>query len=287
MAPAMRTGRSDEWPVEIALRHATVTCIVRRSPRARRLRITLDMLAGPVVSVPSRIARTRAAAESAARDFVAEREEWLLRHLAVRERRLAAAAVHAGTHDGAILQFRGEPHRLRLYAADPGTRRTAVMRSGADDCDELVVVLSTRERRSPEAILEAWFRERARATIEREIARHAAALQVSPVAITIRDQRSRWGSCSRAGRLSFSWRLVLAPPEVLETVVVHELAHLRVFGHGPRFWDLVAGRVPEYKRWRRWLRDHSLELHAALDASIAEHVAAAAPRGLGSSAAAS
>jgi predicted metal-dependent hydrolase len=62
-----------------------------------------------------------------------------------------------------------------------------------------------------------------------------------------------------------SWRLVLAPPEALETVVVHELAHLRVFGHGPAFWSLVASRRPDHATWRRWLRTHSLELHAALD----------------------
>lgn len=62
----------------------------------------------------------------------------------------------------------------------------------------------------------------------------------------------------------FSWRLVLAPAEALETVVIHELAHLRVFGHGPRFWALVASRRPDHLVWRRWLRTHSLELHGAL-----------------------
>ena len=125
--------------------------------------------------------------------------------------------------------------------------------------------LAAGERRDLAAILEAWLRVRARAAIEREIERHAAALGVSPAAVTVRDARTRWGSCSRARRLSFSWRLVLAPPEALETVVVHELAHLRVFGHGPGFWAIVASRRPDHRRWRRWLRDHSLELHAALD----------------------
>jgi predicted metal-dependent hydrolase len=84
--------------------------------------------------------------------------------------------------------------------------------------------------------------------------------------VTVRDTRTRWGSCSRARRLSFSWRLILAPPEALETVVVHELAHLRVFGHGPGFWEIVAGRRPDHRRWRRWLREHALELHGALEA---------------------
>ena len=114
-------------------------------------------------------------------------------------------------------------------------------------------------------LLEAWLRPRARTAIEREIRRHASALGVDPKAVSIRDQRTRWGSASREGRLAFSWRLVLAPPDALETVVVHELAHLRVFGHGPRFWALVATRRPDHKLWRKWLRDHSTELHGALD----------------------
>ncbi len=91
------------------------------------------------------------------------------------------------------------------------------------------------------------------------------ALGVAPAAISIRDQRTRWGSASRQRRLAFSWRLILAPPEALETVVIHELAHLRVFGHGPRFWAVVATRRPDHAVWRRWLRDHSTELHGALD----------------------
>jgi predicted metal-dependent hydrolase len=83
--------------------------------------------------------------------------------------------------------------------------------------------------------------------------------------VTVRDTTSRWGSCSRKGNLSFSWRLVLAPPRALETVAVHELCHLRVFGHGPRFRALLAGRIPDHAEHRRWLRRHSEELHAALD----------------------
>ena len=93
---------------------------------------------------------------------------------------------------------------------------------------------------------------------------HATALGVTPRSITIRDPRSRWGSASQTGRVSLSWRLVLAPREALETVVIHELAHLRVFGHGPSFWALVASRRPDHQTWRRWLHDHATELHGAL-----------------------
>jgi predicted metal-dependent hydrolase len=100
--------------------------------------------------------------------------------------------------------------------------------------------------------------------IERSVAEIAAALDVHPKAVTLRDPRTRWGSASRSGRLSFSWRLILAPQEALETVVCHEVAHLRVFGHGPGFWALVASRRPDHRVWRRWLHDHSIEIHRAL-----------------------
>jgi predicted metal-dependent hydrolase len=152
-------------------------------------------------------------------------------------------------------------------AAESSSRRSTVTREGGDEGDELVMRLASNDRRSVAAVLDGWFRERARVLIDLEIARHGAALGVSPTAVSVRDQRSRWGSASRHGRLSFSWRLVLAPPDALETVVVHELAHLRVFGHGPAFWALVATRRPDHLAWRKWLRTHSLELHAALDES--------------------
>jgi predicted metal-dependent hydrolase len=131
------------------------------------------------------------------------------------------------------------------------------------------------DRRSLAVVLDAWLRARAGDAIQRAIARHADALGVEPAAISVRDQRTRWGSASRGRRLAFSWRLVLAPPEALDTVVIHELAHLRVFGHGPAFWALVASRRPDHRQWRRWLRDHALELHGALDQDVEVDAASA------------
>ena len=216
-----------------------------------------------MVTVPARAARSKGEAERLALSFVAEREAWLRRHLERQARQRADLEAQGPLQDGGTLMFRGEPHRLRIVR-DTSKRRTVVTREGAADGDELVVRAGAGERRELPAILEAWLRTRARSAIEREIERHAEALAVQPAAVTVRDTRTRWGSCSRARRLSFSWRLILAPPEALETVVVHELAHLRVFGHGPQFWELVATRRPDHRRWRRWLREHSMELHGAL-----------------------
>ncbi|MBI3748920.1 MAG: M48 family metallopeptidase [Chloroflexi bacterium] len=237
---------------------------LRRSPRSRGLRVVIHPDRGVLVTVPVAGRRGWSDPVPHVHGFLAEREPWLRRHLDRQARERARLAARGGLRDGARFRFRGTTHRLRLESAVPGVRRSSVERVGGTEDDELVVRLAASDRRSTAGVLEAWLRTQARAAIEREIVRHAAALRVEPAAVSIRDQRTRWGSASRQGRLAFSWRLILAPPEALETVVVHELAHLRVFGHGPRFWAVVAGRRPDHAVWRRWLRDHSTELHGTL-----------------------
>jgi len=252
-----------EWRAPFQLPGGSLELTIRRSTRARLLRLTIDPRHVAVVTVPSRAARTKGDAERVAAGFVREREEWLRHHLERQARQRAHVAAMGPVRDGGEFRFRGELHRVRVVAAE-ARRRTTVTREGGEEVDEIVVRLSASERRPLDQILEAWLREKARAAILREIDRHAAAMGVAPAAVSIRDTRTRWGSCSRERRLSFSWRLILAPPEALETVVIHELAHLRVFGHGPGFWGIVAGRRADHKVWRKWLRDHSLELHSAL-----------------------
>ncbi len=263
----MADGATDRWHVEspavARLPGGDLPYTLRRSARARRLRVTIDPRRGVIATVPG--TRTgEATARGLVEPFLVEREAWIRRHLA-RQAARAGTAVGAGElGDGSLIRYRGEPHRVRVAAGTRGSRRSHVERVGADHEDVLLVTLASTERRPLAAVLEAWLRVRARAAVEDAVARHAGALGVAPTAIAVRDTRSRWGSASRAGRVMLAWRLVLAPPAVLETVVVHELCHLRVFGHGPRFWELVATRMPDHAVHRRWLRTHAAELHAAL-----------------------
>ncbi len=115
------------------------------------------------------------------------------------------------------------------------------------------------------AALERALRREAREVISECIQLRAGQVGVAVDRLQIRDQRSRWGSASRSGTLSFSWRLVLCPPDVLDYVVVHELAHLRVPGHGRRFWALVERHFGDPRPVRRWLREHQDEIRHALD----------------------
>ncbi|HEX6868985.1 MAG TPA: SprT family zinc-dependent metalloprotease, partial [Candidatus Limnocylindrales bacterium] len=249
----------DEQVLTARLAGGPVTYTLRHSSRARSLRATIHPERGVVVTVPaSRSARSEWEARAAT--FLHERERWIRRHLARHAEQAARVAERGGARDGGTIPFRGRLHRVRVVPAVSGVRRSDVVPFE----DELVIHRVPVDRRPDATIMENWLRAQAAGAIDAAIDAHAPALAVSPGGVTLRDPRTRWGSASRAGRLSFSWRLILAPPEALETVVIHELAHLRVFGHGPRFWALVATRRPDHRVWRRWLHDHSHELHGAL-----------------------
>lgn len=253
-----------ESPAVARLPGGALAYTLRRSPRATRMRVTIHPERGVVVTVPAGRRHGWARPESIATSFLADREPWVRRHLALQDAARARLEGRDSLDDGRLVPYHGLPHRVRVAPAPPGRRSSAVSRVGGDDGDELLVERVARDQRATAVILEAWLRERARAELRRAVERHANDLGVMPRSLTIRDTTSRWGSCSRKGALSFSWRLVLAPPEALETVAAHELCHLRVFGHSDRFWALLATRVPDHATWRRWLRKHAHDLHSAL-----------------------
>ena len=143
------------------------------------------------------------------------------------------------------------PYLGRALTMVPEAGRTRVHRRG----DALLVPGG-----DPAPALERWFRRAARAEIAPRAEEASAAIGRPYTALTIRNQRTRWGSCSAAGALSFNWRLLLAPEEVLDYVVWHEACHLAVLDHSPRFWRLLAAHRPGYREPRRWLRDHGATL---------------------------
>ena len=116
------------------------------------------------------------------------------------------------------------------------------------------VLLAAAERRRPRELLRAWFRLQARKAIVARVAELAKLHNFRYRRVFVRAQRTRWGSCSSRGNLSFNFRLVMVPPEVLDYVILHELAHLRVPDHSPRFWKEVESLCPDYRSRRQWLR---------------------------------
>ena len=234
---------------------------IRVSARARRVRLTLDRLGRPLVVLPV------GTPERVAAEMVSRHGGWIERHQRRIEQEVLALAARPRLTEGGSLSVLGVERRVLVRAA-PGRRRPRV--SCADEpLPTLVVELPEgHDQATAQAAgraLEHWLRRRARVELERSVARHAAAMGLAAPPLSVRDQRTRWGSASASGRLSFSWRLVLCPPEVRDYVVVHELAHLRWRGHGPRFWALVRRHAPNADEHRRWLRRSQRALHAALD----------------------
>lgn len=156
---------------------------------------------------------------------------------------------------GRTARFRGEDRVLRVEDS-PQAARSRVRESGG----ELVLVRSPEDPARPRDVLRDWYRDKARQAFSESSARWAAAMGVSFRGIRVKDQRSLWGSCSREGNLNFNWRLILAPPAVLDYLVIHELAHRVEMNHSRRFWGLVAAQCPDWRAQRRWLREHAGEL---------------------------
>jgi predicted metal-dependent hydrolase len=232
---------------------------VRRSTRARRARITVTDDALVVVVLPSR------APAGLADALVRQHETWVRRHVAMALARRSRLADRPPLLDGRVLEVNGVPHTVVHQATLAA--RTDVLRSLDVDGDGLTARLEIRARDAAAVTraLEAWLRSEARRLLTERVASIASVMGVAPTTVSIRDQRSRWGSASRVGSLSFSWRLVLAPPFVLDAVVTHELAHLRHADHGPRFWALVKRHAPRTDEARRWLRANRDALRTALD----------------------
>jgi predicted metal-dependent hydrolase len=103
-------------------------------------------------------------------------------------------------------------------------------------------------------LLEKWFRQETLRLVTKRLPAAAAALTIKPYTVKIRSHRSRWGSCSQEGRLTFNWKLAMMPDSVLEYVVIHELAHLEEFNHSRRFWQIVQQHCPRFKDAKRWLK---------------------------------
>ncbi len=192
--------------------------------------------------------------------LVIEHAEWLDRHLGRIRAEQAQLAERPVLGQGRTLLVAGQPYRVAEVEA-----AARPLRGRVEVAQGRLLVRLGQDGRSAATLLESWLRDRARAVIRESVERHAPGLAVRPGRMSIRDQSSRWASASANGSLSFSWRLILAPPYVLDAVVVHELAHLRVRGHDSRFWGLVESHAPRTQEARRWLREHAREVRAALE----------------------
>lgn len=226
-------------PAELAIDGKSIPVTFRRHAKARRLVLRLSRdRSGVIVTLPPRVGRKEAL------DFVKRSSQWVAD-------RLAAEPAKRPVEAGATILLRGE--HLRIVPA--GSRRGAVVVQN----DTLVIAgdAAHLERR-----LVDWLKVEARHDLVKASEAYARAMDAKFHRLVVRDQKSRWGSCSSDGTLSYSWRLVLAPPFVLDYVAAHEVAHLKHMNHGRQFWRLVLTHCPHAARAKTWLKQHGAELHA-------------------------
>lgn len=213
----------------------TAPLIARINRRARRLIVRVDARAGAVlVTAPSRGALGEAIG------FAGEKISWIRREL--------DRGAGRPFEIGAAFPLRGVPH-LIVAAASP---RAAIEVIGGPEP-------KLRAGGAPEHVNRRvidWLKREARRDLQAAVARFSAELGRAPAALRIRDARTRWGSCSAEGALSFSWRLILAPPEILDYVAAHECAHLLHLDHSRKFWRTVAALGPDAAAARRWFEAH-------------------------------
>lgn len=168
------------------------------------------------------------------------------------DRRLDEDRLAHPVSEGSRIAVEGVPCLLRLHE---GRARAEV--SG----DEIHLWLPEPEREEAvRAALKAALAARALERIRERLGVYHPRIGGEYGRVTVRDQRSRWGSCSAKHNLNFNWKLIMAPPQALDYVVIHELCHLHEFNHSPRFWRLVEGQMPEYESWKKWLKAHGDEL---------------------------
>jgi predicted metal-dependent hydrolase len=213
---------------------------IRRSDRARRARINVSA-EGVEVVVPRRMALRHVT------PFVEQKRPWIERTL--RRIREAEEAAAVRLQDGGSVPYLGRDLTLRVRV-EPGRMRSHVAQRG----DFLFVAVGSPGVEALRDALEGWYRRRARAEVAPRLDAACARAGTRYTRLSIRAQRTRWASCSSNGAMSFNWRLLLAPPEILDYVVEHEVAHLEVLDHSQRFWRLVGSRSPDYREHERWLR---------------------------------
>jgi predicted metal-dependent hydrolase len=218
---------------------APVVVTVRVSARARSYRLSLPHRGGPVLTLPPHGRWSEAEA------FLLRQHDWLAA-------RVKPEADANGFVDGAVVPLRGVPHRIVATGRLRG--RVEVGPDGQ------LLVPGAAEHRARR--LADWLKSEALNDLSARTAVHAARLGVTVRQVRMRSQASRWGSCSSSGNINYNWRLIMAPPFVLDYVAAHEVAHLVEMNHSPAFWATVRKTLPDMERGRAWLKAHGRELMA-------------------------
>ncbi len=232
---------------DVTLGGETVSCAVRRSSRARRVRLEVGGKYGLAVTIP------RGFSLGLLPDLLQQKAKWILRHLE-QQRQTGVAFAGSELKSGDVIPYLGRELRLVVQIADVDDVEITL--------DRLQVSLHSGGALS--RVLKCWYRTQAERVLKARVAELCARLGVSCRRVTIRAARTRWGSCSHRGCVNLNWKLIMAPAEVMDYVILHELAHLWEMNHSKRFWQIVGQYCPEWREHRKWLKEHETALAAVL-----------------------
>ena len=231
----------------IIIENHTLGWTLRHSARRRSFQIRLLSATEILVTAPAGASPDKAA------EILRSKSAWILRQLK-RLAAVAADATNASLTHGATLLFRGEPHALLLLA--DGQKKPHVSYSPCSITVHLGELVGEADHPLVMQSLKKWYLSAAQSTLLERLTYWAGQIGVQPQRLSLRDQKTRWGSCSSRGGISLNWRLIMAPPPVIDYLVIHELCHLRQPNHSPAYWREVARWCPDFRLHRQWLRQH-------------------------------
>lgn len=245
--PARPVGQKERWTL-LDIDGQMVDVRVVENPRTTRL--TLRLVPASKTGEALKVTVPPRTPEADVDAFLERNKNWAAA-------RLSRLPKVIRIENGALIPFQGQMHEI-VHSG----RKRGVVSIGIEETGPVIRVHGDPKftgRRVAD-----FLKRQAKQELTKAVSRHSQSLGVTAKSITLRDTTSRWGSCSSSGALNFSWRIVLAPPDVLDYLAAHEVAHLREMNHSERFWTLVRDVCPEMEIHKSWLRSHGTELHAVV-----------------------
>ncbi len=236
--PLLKT-RPIESTRQVKFSNKEISFTLRRSPKARNIKISVSGKSGLLVTIPMR------ASEERALQFLEQNKNWVEKQL----NRQAQKPTYNFNFLSGTAKYLGEDCQIDV---DIGLRDYAALANG-----RVILQLRQREEKNAKRALTRFYKRQARKIFEERTVIHAAALNVATQRIAIRGQTTKWGSCSHRGNLNFNWKLVMAPLHVIDYLIIHELSHLKHFNHGEQFWQTVEQFCPGYNLCEEWLEKNS------------------------------
>ncbi len=233
--------------IQIETYEGVINLTLLRSSRAKRMSMRARPLKGDIaLTLPYNIPLSKGIS------FAQSKQQWLLSAYNGLEKAQAF-------EDGVIFPFRGIEHQI--CSLDKLRGKVEIYQAGENNNSIYPQILVPGGEQHVARRLKDWLKEEAKRDLCQAVQKYALRAGVKITAITVRDTSTRWGSCSSNGKLSFSWRLIMAPPFVLHYLAAHEVAHRREMNHSKQYWDVVAQIEPDYQRAEYWLKNYGKSLH--------------------------